>query len=240
MDGGVNWTDVWSGQSQPDLGKAFQYNFANVVAIDPSNHEHVLLTFHEPCLPPHAATCIAETMDGGSSWRLIDGDPSWNGNEGQVVFFLDNSQTWLWGSQTNGFFRSENSGVTWEAIQGMTTSHLQGSQLLRTSTDAFFVAGADGVWTSPDGKASTWTLVPNTGPIVGGLVSDGTTMFTSTCYFANFCNPRYLRSPESDGQTWTVIKSPTMTQGGTLGYDKAHKLLYSSNLDAGMWRVVVK
>ena len=122
----------------------------------------------------------------------------------------------------------------------MTTSHLQGSQLLRTGAGTFFVAGADGVWTSPDGKASTWTLVPDTGPIVGGLVSDGTTMFTSTCYFANFCNPRYLRSPESDGQTWTVIKSPTMSQGGTLGYDKAHKLLYSSNLDAGMWRVVVK
>jgi hypothetical protein len=31
-----------------------------------------------------------------------------------------------------------------------------------------------------------------------------------------------------------------MSQGGTFGYDKAHRLLYSSNLDAGMWRVVVR
>ena len=104
----------------------------------------------------------------------------------------------------------------------------------------FLLAGADGVWTSPDGKATTWKLVAGTGPIVGGLVTDGTTMFTSTCYFANFCNPRYLRSPENDGQTWTVIPSPTMNQGGTMGYDVSHHLLYSSNLDAGMWRVVVK
>jgi hypothetical protein len=239
-DGGVNWVDVWSGSSQPTLGKSFTYNFANVVAIDPNDHEHVLLTFHEACLPPHPATCIAETMDGGSTWRLIDGDPSWNGNEGQVIFFLNDSKTWLWGSQTNGFYRSGDNGQTWEAIPNMTTSHLQGSQIHRTASGAFFVAGADGVWTSPDGLASNWSLVPDTGPIVGGLVSDGTTMFTSTCYFGNFCNPRYLRSPETDGHTWTAIPSPTMSQGGTLAYDEGHHLLYSSNLDAGMWRVVVK
>ena len=55
IDGGVNWTDIWSGASQPVLGKAFTYNFANVVAIDPSDHLHLLLTFHEMCLPPHPA-----------------------------------------------------------------------------------------------------------------------------------------------------------------------------------------
>ena len=70
-------------------------------------------------------------------------------------------------------------------------------------------------------------------------MSDGTTLFASTCYFGNFCNPRYLRSPESDGQNWTAFISPRMSQGGTFGYDKTYRLLYSSNLEAGMWRVVV-
>jgi hypothetical protein len=239
-DGGVNWLDVWSGASQPELGKAFTYNFANVIALDPSDHEHVLLTFHESCLPPHPATCIAESMDAGATWRLIDGEPTWNGNEGQVIFFLDDSKTWLWGSQTNGFWRSDDSGTSWEAIPGMTTSHLQGSQLLRTTDGTFFMAGADGIWRSADGTVPSWTLVPDTGPIVGGIVSDGTTMFASTCYFGGFCNPRYLRSPETDGSSWTAMTSPTMSQGGNLGYDPAHHLLYSSNLDAGLWRVVVR
>jgi hypothetical protein len=239
-DGGVNWTDIWSGKSQPVLSKAFTYNFANVIAIDPSDHLHILLTFHEACLAPHPATCIVESMDAGTTWRIIDGQPGWNGNEGQVIFFLDNSNTWLWGSQTNGFWRSGDSGATWQAIPNMTTSHLQGSQILRAKDGTFFAAGADGVWRSSDGTVPTWKLVPNTGPIVGGLVSDGTTMFTSTCYFGGFCNPRYLRSPETDGNTWTQIPSPTMSQGGNMGYDKAHKLLYSSNLDAGLWRVVAQ
>jgi len=240
LDGGVNWIDVWSGASQPELGKAFTYNFANVVALDPKNHAHILLTFHEECLAPHPKTCIAESMDAGSTWRLLDGEPTWNGNEGQVIFFLDDSKTWLWGSQTNGFWRSGDSGTTWEAIPGMTTSHLQGSQLLRTTDGSFFMAGSDGIWRSSDGTVPTWTLIRDTGPIVGGLVSSGTTMFASTCYFGDFCNPRYLTSPESDGTTWTALTSPTLSQGGNLGYDPAHHLLYSSNLDAGLWRVVVE
>jgi len=239
-DGGVNWADIWSQKSQPELAKAFTYNFANVIAIDPLDHLHVLLTFHEACLAPHPATCISESMNGGDTWRLIDGEPSWNGNEGQVIFFLDSSSTWLWGSQTNGFWRTDDSGKTWEAIPKMTTSHLQGSQILRTKDGTFFAAGADGIWRSPDGKASTWSLIADTGPIVGGLVTDGTTMYSSTCYFGGFCNPRYLYSAETDGGTWAAMTtSPTLSQGGNLGYDKAHKLLYSSNLDAGLWRVVV-
>jgi hypothetical protein len=238
-DGGVNWTDIWSLASQPELGKSFQYNFANVIAIDPADHFHILLTFHEPCLAPHPATCIVESKNGGTSWRIIDGEPSWNGNEGQVIFFLNDSKTWLWGSQSSGFWRSGDGGESWEAISGMTTSHLQSSQLVRTKNGTFFVAGADGIWRSPDGATSTWKLVPDTGPIAGGLVTDGTNMYMSTCYFGNFCNPRYLKSPESDGQKWTQIPSPTMTQGGTMGYDAGHHLLYSSNLAAGMWRVVV-
>jgi hypothetical protein len=240
VDGGVNWTDIWSIASQPVLGKAFTYNFANVIAIDPSNHEHILLTFHEECVAPHPSTCIVESTDGGSSWRVLDGEPGWNGNEGQVIFFLQDSKTWLWGSSTNGFWRSGDAGETWQAIPGMTTSHLQSSQLLRITDGSFFVAASDGIWRSSDGTVPTWKLVPDTGPIVGGLVSDGATMYASTCYFPGFCNPRYLKSAESDGNQWTAMTSPTMTQGGNLGFDKGHHVLYSSNLDAGLWRVRVE
>ena len=240
-NGGVDWDVVWPPPSQPELADAFQYNFANVVAIDPYNHSHLLLTFHESCRPPHTATCIAESLDAGVSWRLLDGEPGWDGNEGQVVFFLNDSNTWLWGSQNNGFWRSGDRGQSWQAIHGMTTSHLQGSQLVRTRDGTFYVAGSDGIWRSHDGAASTWTLMQDTGPIAGGLVANGTNMFASTCYFPGFCNPRYLRSPEADGRQWTPLEnSPNLSQGGTMAYDEGHKLLYSSNLQGGLWRVVLE
>jgi hypothetical protein len=239
-NGGVDWDLVWPPPSQPELAKAFEYNFANVVDIDPSNHLHILLTFHEPCLAPHAGTCIAESTNGGSTWRLVDGQSTWDGREGQVIFFLNDSNTWLWGSQDNGFWRSGDRGVSWQAIKGMTTSHLQGSQLLRSSNGTFFMAGADGIWRSPDGAASTWSLVKDTGPIVGGLVTNGSNMFASTCYFPDSCTARYLRSAQSDGQKWTEMKSPAIPLGGTMGYDRGHNLLYSSNLQGGLWRVVAR
>ena len=196
-NGGVDWAVVWPPAAQPELAASFTYNFANVIAIDPDDHQHVLLTFHESCLPPHTATCIAESHDAGASWALHDGDPSWNGNEGQVIFFLDDADTWLWGSQTNGF------------------------------------------WRSPDGTAPTWSLVPDTGPIVGGIVDDGTSLYASTCYFGDFCEQaRYLTSSD-DGQTWTQMDAPPLGMGGSFGYDPGHGVLYSSNLGSGFWRVVV-
>jgi len=204
-----------------------------------------LLTFHEACLAPHNATCIAESQDGGGSWKLIDGNSTWAGNEGQVIFFLDDSKTWLWGSQTNGFWRSPDSGGSWEAIAGMTTSHLQSSQLVRSSTGAYLVAGSDLIWRSPDGKATTWTSIAGTGPILGGMVVDGTSMYASTCYFPGFCldsknPPRYLKSTD-DGQTWNAMpNSPNVDMGGNFAFDPGHGVLYSSNGHAGMWRVRVR
>jgi hypothetical protein len=199
----------------------------------------LLLTFHETCLPPHAATCIAESTDAGAHWTLMDGEPTWNGGEGQVIWFLT-STAWLWGSQTNGFWRSGDSGKTWVRIPGMETSHQQGSQILQAKNGTFYAAAADGIWRSPDGEVKTWQVIPNTGPIVGGLVTDGTTMYGCTAYFSGFGPAKYLRSPESDGENWEVMKSPMLDMGGTFGYDPGHKLLYSSNLDSGMWRVVVQ
>jgi hypothetical protein len=242
VNGGVDWDVIWP-PSDRKLSSAFTYNFANVVALDPGDPAHILLTFHEPCLAPHPATCIAETFNKGATWRLIDGRREWNGSEGQVIFFLNDSKTWLWGSASNGFWRSADSGASWQAIPGMTTSHLQGSQVVRTKTGAFYVNGADGIWTSPDGLATSWKLIPNTGPITGGLVTSGTTMFESTCYMEGICRPaeiRFLSSPESEGHIWTRMPSPPMGQGGTMAYDLGHNLLYASGLQAGLWRVMVK
>jgi len=228
LDAGATWSLIWPPAGQPDLAQAFTYNFANVVAMDPNDHKHILLTFHEQCLPPHPATCIAESKDAGSTWSLIDGNPMWSGNEGQVIFFLENSTTWLWGSQSNGFWRVEGSGASTAAIPGMTTSHLQGSELVRMPDGSFLVSGADGVWKSPDGQASTWSVQPNTGPIEGGVVLGGNTLYTSNCYFPGFCTMAKFQKSTDGGQSWTEMPGANVPMGGTLAYDAGHGLLYSS------------
>lgn len=244
INSGVDWDPIWPPPGQPDLDDGhLTYNFANVIALDPDDHRHLLLTFHETCTLDGARTCIAESDDAGATWRLIPGRPEWDGNEGQILYFLDARDHWIWGSQSNGFFRTDDGGRTWTQLVDETgapfyTSHLQGSGMYRTAAGTYYLAASNGVYRSPDGRA--WTLVPMTGPIGGGLVGNGTTLFYSRCYFGDFCEPRedmLLTSPETDGQTWTVLPSPTMTQGGSLGYDPGHRLLYSSNGADGFWRV---
>lgn len=244
VNSGADWDPIWPPPNQPTLDDGhLTYNFANIVAMDPEDHRHLLLTFHESCTLDGAKTCIAESEDAGASWHLIAGQPDWDGGEGQILYFLDGRDTWIWGSQSNGFYRTENAGGSWTKLVDekgaeFSTSHLQGSGLYRAKTGVFYLAASNGVYRSPDGKA--WTLVPDTGPIGGGLVGDGTTMYTSRCYFGDFCMPRtdlLLTSPETDGQSWTVLPSPPMSQGGSLGYDRGHHLLYSSNGAAGFWRV---
>ena len=66
INSGVDWNVIWP-PSDRTLSSAFTYNFANVVALDPSDPAHILLTFHEPCLAPHPATCIAETFNRGAT-----------------------------------------------------------------------------------------------------------------------------------------------------------------------------
>jgi hypothetical protein len=50
----------------------------------------------------------------------------------------------------------------------------------------------------------------------------------------------YDTAPESTGTPWTQMQTPGMTQGGWLGYDADHHVLYSSACQLGFWRVVVK
>jgi hypothetical protein len=240
-NGGVDWDPIWP-PTDPAIANKVQYNFANVFAMDPSNHRHLLLSFHAICFTPFNQTCLAETMNGGATWRLMSGLPSWIGTEGQVVYFLDNSHTWLWGSSSNGFWRTADSGATWQRVTGNDAeAHLQGSQLYRAKSGAFFLAAANGVWHSVDGTVGSWSLIPNSGQLAGGLVSDGTTMFLGTLYGRDGTNFQpYYTSPEGDGMHWTPMPSPPMTEGGTLGYDGAHHILYSSNVHAGFWRVVTQ
>lgn len=239
-NGGVDWDIVWPPARQPELSQILERNFANVVVLDPYNHRHLLLTFHEGCRAPRTNTCFAESFDSGATWSMIDGRPEWNGSEGQVMFFMGNSDQWLWGSQSNGFWQTNDRGHQWTSA-GFTTVHLQGTQLTRADDGAYYVSGHDGIYRNSNG-ASGWQRIDNTGPFVGGVVSAGSTLFATTCWAPGSCDrARYLRARSSNGTSWSdMTNSPALRVGGPLGYDSAHSVLFSTNFRDGVWRVVAR
>jgi hypothetical protein len=114
------------------------------------------------------------------------------------------------------------------------------ASIYRAAGGAFYLSLNTGLYRSPDGMA--WSPVI-TQPVIG-VTGNGTTLFASVGFPWNPgqgpapYQPVWT-SPESDGTQWTNIPSPSLSNGGALAYDSAHHILYSSNLDAGFYRVVL-
>jgi hypothetical protein len=118
--------------------------------------------------------------------------------------------------------------------------------LYQAANGVFYIGADTGIYRSPDGVR--WSLLPNTGALVTGLVGDGTTIYASTQgaltpWVPVGTNP-YLTSAETDGVSWTPAPwTPppgAFTQGGVLAYDRVNNILYSSNGTQGFWRVITK
>jgi hypothetical protein len=235
-NGGVDWQVIWP-PADPALAQVVQYNFVGHLVMDPTNTQHLLISFHASCAAPHSNACFAESLDAGATWRIIDGLPQWVGGEGQAVYFLDTGTTWLFASQSNGLWRTADGGAHWTDLN-VAQGHAAGA-LYRAKDGTFYLATPEGILRSPDG--ATWTLVPNSGSLMLGLTGNGTTMYASRGFPwdpSSVLYEPFWTSPEGDGQHWAQLSSPMLSNGGSLAYDSAHELLYSSDLGAGVWRVV--
>jgi hypothetical protein len=236
-NGGVDWDEIWPPAGDPAWAGVVEYGFGGSISMDPLDPRHLLISFHARCLGAHADACLGESRDGGESWRVVDGGPGWEGGEGQAAWIVE-GDSWLWGSSSNGLWRTANAGESWELIDPTLVGH-GGGQLYRAANGAYYLAGQEGVLRSEDGRS--WSVVPSSGGLSYGMVGDGRTLYTSSFAVCFEWNPDglqpYLTSPEDDGLTWTEMASPPFPQGGSLGYDLANEILYSSNCQNGFHRV---
>jgi hypothetical protein len=240
-NGGVDWTPIWP-PADPSQANIVQYNFVNTITMDPANPQHLLLAFHATCSAPYTTNCIAESSDGGGTWKVINGDPSWN-SEGWQGFFLNDSKTFLLASSGDGVWTTNDDGATWKKIEDSSQGEHNGNQIYRATDGTFYFGATGGVLRSPDGVA--WTLIPNSGQLILGLASSGQTIYASSGYPYNPGQgpPPYepvYTSAETDGMKWVQMTSPLLSNGGPLGYDPDHHILYSSNWGAGFYRVVTQ
>ena len=239
-NGGVDWEVIWP-PKDGSLANLVGYNFVAQIVPDPTDARHLLMSFHATCAAPHPEACFVESRDAGGTWRVVDGQSDWVGGEGQAVYFLDNDHTWLWGSQSNGLWRTTDAGKSWSAVTDTQSQGHAAGQLYRAKNGAYYLPSSNGILRSPDGVA--WSIVPKSGDIMMGCTGSGTKLWASRGFPWDPSSTLYLpfwSSPEGDGLTWTQMDSPMLSNGGQLAYDAVHKLLYSSNLGEGFWRVVTE
>jgi hypothetical protein len=237
-NGGVDWDQVLT----PNITQfAPNGGFVGGIAMDPGQPLHLLVGWHAECSAPYTKACYAETWDGGVTWTMRNGDPSWAGGEGTRFDIVD-TNTWLFNSESNGMWVSTNAGTSWTKIDGIGGAHA-GGQLYRAADGNLYMGSVNGVMRSPD-NGLTWSVMPDSGTLVFGVVGDGTKLYTSRYFPFNApgANPwqPYASTSETAPGIWQTMDSPLMKNGGPMVYDPIHQIIYSSNLNAGVWRMVVR
>jgi photosystem II stability/assembly factor-like uncharacterized protein len=222
---GVAWTQVLP----KDVAHAFIYDgMVEWVTMDPSDRLHLVVSPHFSCQAPHTSSCLLETTDGGTTWRVIDGTPESTELGGQII--LDRN-TWLWAQPFGGIYRTSDSGATWTHVaSGQAYPYIH-----HAADGTYYVpGGTDGVIKSTDGIS--WSKIPGS-PLSESIAASDTTLYTSGGLNANL----YSSAPLSAPTKWTKMTGPppSVSAGGwQLKYDRDHHILYSANFGAGFWRVV--
>jgi hypothetical protein len=240
-DGGMTWTNYQVNNTQ---GTTSSDVYA--LDIDPANVNHLIAGFHD--------VGLSESLDGGMTWRTVP-VPS---NFGISVFpyFVRGSQspstTWVtqaqWNDNTNGMWRTTNSGSTWTQVQPQLEHGHGSSQIYQDGTGNIWASGnaaGNGVIFRSTDFGVTWTAANNNN------VPQNNVFGTSKFIYATFpdaisgTNAQHLqKAPIGDGLNW-VDWTPTqpngMTNGakrGAVSNDGMYNIIVTGNWDAGLWRYV--
>lgn len=236
-DGGVDWQNLLPSSSSvvQQIGTSDVYH----VEMDPYRPNHLLVSFHYYWNPGAASPGLLESFDGGQSWTVHQPPTDWGA--GEYVFFLDNSQTWLVGSQSDGYWRTADSGATWRQVSTTQMSH-GADQLFRAANGVLYVPAFGALLrSSDDGQTFTNIGLPENG-YFEAVVGDGTTMYMGTASTVNASNRvHFVVSSESDGTAWTLQNTQTFAQGPmSMVYDPINQVIYSSNWTGGVWKLQIK
>jgi photosystem II stability/assembly factor-like uncharacterized protein len=194
---------------------------------DPANHGHLLVAPHTACGGGAPAGCLAETFDGGDTWRVIRA-PGAAEAVGPIVV---DSHTFLF---TGDLQLTRDSGEHWTDVAGSIGVYGGGFVITRTSDGTYVIPQMQGVLTSPD--LENWTGIP-LGRTVSFAAGNGQ-LFTGDAWSLTFWTAQ-----ESDPARWSPMPSPSDLSDTTYGaaflaYDAGHHVLYVSGFAGGLHRIV--
>lgn len=226
-DGGETWAKPAGWQSP---GRFIDDVYE--IAVDPSNFDHILVSSHSPWDWNNvgAGAGILESLDGGDTWTAHPPAGPWGMGHG--IWFLNNSQTWLLGTQDNGYWRTTDAGASWQQVSTVHMAH-GGGQVYITEAGVMYVSSADGTMRSTNGGAS-WALVGNS-TFTTAVFGDGNFLYTKQGYSG--ASGPFQVSAETDGLNWQAFGggSQVFSNGpDELAFDSANSIMYASNWGDGL------
>jgi hypothetical protein len=235
--------------------------FVEKITMDPTNSQHLLVSFHTPCagttpLPGAMVAsngdwgCLAESTDSGNTWSLTTSGMSWTGSDGPGQTMID-SKTWFYATNgTNGLYRTTTGGVSPDGHSSAWTqvynSYVDGD-VYKASNGVYYIAGSGISWSTDGISWHAMSGSPGAAGVNGSdpMVDDGTNLYvgsTGAFYQAPLGSGAltFTMMPSSAPLTSFASTSSTLSVNvAQLGYEKSHKILYTQDMGGGFWRVVV-
>jgi hypothetical protein len=234
VDGGVNWR-----QMLPDEVAAEATSDLCGISVDPADGQHLLVASHGLWDENSGDSGVLESRDGGETWILHHPQGPWG--HGHKVFFIDSS-TWLLATESNGFWRTTDSGVSWSQVSAVNMDH-GGSQLYATAGGILYAGARSTLLRSADGGA-TWTEVgPPTRFGYHAVIGDGERLYALPAHPGSDPeegDPPYHVAAEEEGTTWLPMdQHGVVIEDGpiSMAFDPVRRIVYSSNWNAGVWKL---
>jgi hypothetical protein len=239
-DGGVTWTHRTNMCDVAGITSSCGMNDLYDVAVDPTNFDHLLVSFHAPWNWGDASqgAGVLESFDGGDTWKAHGWPNAWG--YGHSIHFLSrpdlgigDAATWLLGIQNGGGrWRTTDGGVNWTKVSDVSIVH-GGSSLYYTKEGTLYSASEGGMIKSHDNGA-TWTLIASA-PSSVGVIGDGKSL-----YAAQLFGPTPMMTAlEAKDDAWAPHggdEAQLFQQGPfEMAFDAANRIVYTASNGAGVW-----
>lgn len=220
------------------------------MAVDPTNFNHILLGSHSPWRGSQKPGGVMESTDGGSTWILHPPVSTWPGGSFAIGFLYDpttgqgNANTWLVGTDGDGFWRTTNAGSSWTKVSNFNIVH--GGAQFSYTRDGTLYSGAQPYPVRSRDNGLTWEQITGLpSAFYYSVGSDDVTLYTqlsNTGDNAGRGPQPYMTAPEATGGPWTPYQggSQNFNDGPfVMSYDAANGIMYSANWRTGIWALKV-
>jgi photosystem II stability/assembly factor-like uncharacterized protein len=240
-DGGDTWKQPDGFAEKANNSVGGWVNDVYVVQADPNDFQHVLVTFHSGWEWTSDGG-VLESSDAGKTW--IRHPPTAGWGSGHSIWFLNDSKTWLLGTQSAGYWRTEDAGAHWTKVSEQLMQHGGTSAYYSEKSGVLYVGALWQILRSDDYGKTFQLVAPKTGDGYYAIIGDGNFLYTqlgNTGANGTGTPQSYLVSDESDGVNWKAFNDQTFSDGPyRMAFDTVKRVIYSANFNDCLWALQVE